>query len=88
MRSSQGNARRQLYATQKGICQKCGVDAHSLFERIAVLAPAERYQELLRLGYRLPRSVKQLRKLLARPEEGDSNCTQSQAIAYNPKRPR
>ena len=37
----------------------------------AVLSPAERYQELLRLGYRLPRSVKQLRKLLARPEEGD-----------------
>ena len=71
VRSSQGAARRQLYATQKGVCQKCGLDAHDLFERIAVLTPAERYQELLRLGYRLPRSVKSLRKLLAHPEEGD-----------------
>jgi hypothetical protein len=71
VRSSQSSARRQLYAQQKGVCQKCGLDAHSLYETLVVLSPAERYQELLRIGYRLPRSVKQLRKLLARPEEGD-----------------
>jgi len=71
VRSSQSTARRQLYAQQKGVCQKCGLDAHSLYETLAVLSPAERYQELLRIGYRLPRSVRQLRKLLARPEEGD-----------------
>ena len=71
VRSSQSAARRQVYARDGGVCQRCGLEAHALYERIAVLAPAERYQELLRLRYRLPRNVKQLRKLLARPEEGD-----------------
>eukprot|EP01047_Picozoa_sp_COSAG01_P072448 COSAG01_NODE_11522_length_1915_cov_5.551762_3_plen_110_part_00 len=33
--------------------------------------PAERYQHLLRSGYRLPKTTAQLRKLLVRPEAGD-----------------
>eukprot|EP01047_Picozoa_sp_COSAG01_P039515 COSAG01_NODE_3271_length_6320_cov_8.998554_10_plen_73_part_00 len=33
--------------------------------------PEERYQHLLRSGYRLPKTTAQLRKLLVRPEAGD-----------------
>ena len=34
IRSSQSTARRQLYAQQKGVCQRCGLDAHSIYERL------------------------------------------------------
>ena len=35
--ASQGSARRQLFERDRGVCQQCQFDAHSLFLRIAAL---------------------------------------------------
>ena len=35
--TSQGSARRQLFERDRGVCQQCDFDAHSLFLRVAAL---------------------------------------------------
>ena len=35
--ASQGSARRQLFERDRGVCQQCDFDAHSLFLRVAAL---------------------------------------------------
>jgi len=57
-------ARRQLFDLEAGVCQKCGLDAHALFQRVKAMEPPERHQELLRVGWSVTPA------LLERPQEG------------------
>ena len=50
--SSQGSARRQLFERDRGVCQQCGFDAHSLYLRIAALQSHQaRMQALMSSHY-------------------------------------
>ena len=63
--------REQLFALEKGVCQMCGVDAHSLFVKLQALQPAERLNCLLNAKWKLPRKCKSTDRLLADPQEHD-----------------
>jgi len=63
--------REQLFALEKGVCQLCGVDAHSLFVKLQALQPAERLNCLLNAKWKLPRKCKSTDRLLADPQEHD-----------------
>jgi len=63
--------REQLFALEKGVCQMCGVDAHSLFVKLQALQPAERLNCLLNAKWKLPRKCKSTDRLLGDPQEHD-----------------
>merc|ERR1719160_1585490 len=57
-------ARDQVAAVEKGVCRICGLDARGLYERVKVMAPPERHQELLKAGFKVTSA------LTERPNEG------------------
>lgn len=63
--------RAQVFGLEGGVCQKCGIDAHALFVRIAALEPPERLSALCNANWQLPKSGPALERLLQRPKEGD-----------------
>ena len=63
--------REQLFALEHGKCQKCGVNAHSLYCRVKALAPAERLNALLNSKWKLPKTRQATDRLLSEPKEHD-----------------
>jgi len=57
-------ARKLVFAQEQGVCRVCGLDAHSLYERVVKMSPPERHQELIRAGFTISP------QLLERPTEG------------------
>lgn len=68
---SSNNVRQQVFALEGGVCQLCGVNAHSLYTRIVALEPSERLNTLCNASWKLPQSAKALERLLQKPTEGD-----------------
>ena len=60
--------RRQLFELEKGVCQICSMDMHSVFQRYKRLHPSDRVQELMRLpGFKVGASNS---GILQNPVEG------------------
>ena len=63
--------RLQVFGLEKGVCQRCGVDAHALYLRIKALQPPERLNALCNANWNLPKTGAALERLLQHPKEGD-----------------
>ncbi|KAL7563289.1 hypothetical protein ACA910_016649 [Epithemia clementina (nom. ined.)] len=63
--------RTAVFALEGGKCTLCGIDAHTLYEQILCLQPAERLNRLLDANWKLPRTGKRVENLLQNPKEGD-----------------
>jgi len=68
---SSTHVRLQVFALEKGVCQRCGVDAHALYLRIKALQPPERLNVLCNANWNLPKTGAALERLLQHPKEGD-----------------
>ena len=65
------NLRAAVFALESGVCTLCGVNAQTLYEQILTLAPSERLNKLLSVGWKLPQTAKAMERLLNDPREGD-----------------
>ena len=57
--------RHQIFQLEHGVCQLCQVDAHSFFQQLRALSPAERLQRLM--GTPWP----QTKRIVDNPREDD-----------------
>lgn len=63
--------REQLFSIEHGVCTKCGIDAHQLFNKMKALHPAERLNALLNAKWKLPQTRQATERLLNEPKESD-----------------
>ena len=69
MRGSGTAARRALFEAERGVCQLCSLDAHSLFVNVKALHVRDRPAYLAETPYAsLPQ--KTLKKMVLEPQEG------------------
>ena len=66
--------RERLFAMEKGVCQVCKFDSHSLFAKVIALRKKDRRSALEVTHFKeLP--VAQLRRIIMDPKEGQVRCS-------------
>ncbi|XP_065651796.1 DNA annealing helicase and endonuclease ZRANB3 isoform X5 [Hydra vulgaris] len=68
-KSKHENAREQLFAVELGVCQMCGIDAHTVFLEISNMPIANRKAALEKTCF-VKLSVPVLNKMIKHPKEG------------------
>ncbi|KAI1899764.1 hypothetical protein AGOR_G00065110 [Albula goreensis] len=69
VRTSQAYMRARVLETEQGVCQRCGLNAHQLFQRVRD-APAANRKEMLENTWLSQLSLKQLNEMIRNPVEG------------------